>query len=483
MFLLRRVLFYLFVFIYCVSCPLIVWYALGYILKPGTEHGIAKTGLIYLSTLPSGAMVHVENKRFSEKTPTMIRGLLPADYRVVVSLKGYRPWARTVSVQAEKATVFDKILLLPREPRREKLSDEEFADLIPIESKRFLLLAKGPLLEDLFFYDLENRTLSPVTPHGFSFGDARLVSYSLVEGSENVLVHAQFGLWWGEEKFFWILPSRKIKIRDVTHLFREKPQLVDWDSRRPTQLFAWTNGVLSRLDLFSGAIYPKFMENVRAYGVSERKLYVVDEDSGFQKMDMDGKNSQLLEESASWAKTFLIDKDVYKIKILPKDHALFLSRGGQLLSDEPPYRLANEGVTGLEADPQSQKILVWGHNKLGIYDFSDESQGDKDFSESAEGVRWIIDKGKKIAQAFWAYDQSHVLFRDDSKVYLLELVENAVPEFREYLEVKKGSSVVYMEKSGKVYYLEKTTGQLYLDELVPKAELLFLKEKSGTHEF
>ncbi|MBI2095244.1 MAG: PEGA domain-containing protein [Candidatus Omnitrophica bacterium] len=482
MLLLRRSLYYFFFLVYCVACPLIILYALGYILKPGSEHGLAKTGLIYLATLPPGAVVHVENKRFLEKTPTMIRGLLPANYRVAVSLKGYRPWTRTIPVQAEKAAVFDNILLLPGEPRYERLLTEEFNDLIPAGSERFLLLAKGPLLEDLFLYDLEDETLSPAVPGDFSFGGARVVSHSSSAGGENLLVHAQSGPWWGEEKFFWIPLSHKTGISDVTRLFRDKPRLVDWDSRRPSQLFAWTDGVLNRLDVLSGAIYPKFMEGVRAYGLSEKKLYVVDEDDGFQKMDLEGKNREGLEEDAPWTREFLTEGGVYQIKIFAGDKALFLGRRGRLLSSESPHLLADEGVSGVEPDPASQKVLIWGRDRLGIFDFAGGARDRGGFfgtEPRGGGVRWVVERPGRIAQAFWVYEGSHVLFRDADRVYLLELAKNAPPGFHEYLEVKRGSSVVYMEKSGRVYYLEKTTGQLCRAEIVPKAEALFPKERAG----
>ena len=46
--LLRRIFFYLFTAIYVVACPMTILYALGYLVKPGTEKGIVKRGLIYI---------------------------------------------------------------------------------------------------------------------------------------------------------------------------------------------------------------------------------------------------------------------------------------------------------------------------------------------------------------------------------------------------------------------------------------------------
>lgn len=109
---LRKFLFYVFALIYMVLCPVLVLYSIGYILRPGTIDQLAKTGSIHLSSVPSGATVYLKNRRYNEKTPTTVQGLLPGDYDVKVSLKGYQSWRRVVSVRAEEAAAFDSIALI-----------------------------------------------------------------------------------------------------------------------------------------------------------------------------------------------------------------------------------------------------------------------------------------------------------------------------------------------------------------------------------
>ncbi len=92
---------------------MIVLYSLGYILRPGTVGELAKAGSIYLSSQPSGAIVYVNKRRFAEKTPATVQGLLPGTYKVKVVLKGYQPWEGIVPVRAEEASVFDDIVLYP----------------------------------------------------------------------------------------------------------------------------------------------------------------------------------------------------------------------------------------------------------------------------------------------------------------------------------------------------------------------------------
>src|SRR4051812_25026631 len=97
--LLRKILFYVFVAAYAIIGPLMVLYALGYIFRPGEEKGMVPTGLISLATEPSGATVYVGNKRYSKKTPAVVRNLLPGSYPVSIQMKGHRGWSSKVPVE------------------------------------------------------------------------------------------------------------------------------------------------------------------------------------------------------------------------------------------------------------------------------------------------------------------------------------------------------------------------------------------------
>ena len=443
-------------------CPLLILYSLGYILKPGTEHGIAKTGLIYLSTLPSGATVYLEDKRFTEKTPVFLQGLLPGKYRVTVFLKGYRPWIHTISVRAEQAAVFDKILLVPKEWNCQYLAEEEFDNLIPLNDRRYLLLTNGPLLEDFYFYDFRKKILSPLTPDDFRFDDAHVVSYLTARRSEQLLIDAQLGLW-GEEGFFWVDPSTKEKIKDITPFFADKPQFVDWDIRQPEKLFSFKNGTLSRVDLDSGEADPKFAESVRGYGLFGEKLYVLDQALGLQKMELDGKNREIIS-THPFGPELTDTKDFLRIKVFPKNKIFFIGRRGELWSNEFPNPLVPGGVLDMQQDPTTQKILVYREDSLGILE------------PKSASIRWLVLKAAKITQAFWVYGGSHVLFRDGDKVALIELAEHTAMEAQEFLQVKRGSSILYVEKSGRLYYLEKKSGRFCAIDLMSHHDRTFRSE-------
>ena len=100
---LRKVLFYFFFALYLILCPVIIFYAFGYILTPKFEEGFVKTGLIHIESLPDNAFLSISNRRYIEKTPATIRNLMAGAYDVKLTLDGYRPWARRTYVEPGKA--------------------------------------------------------------------------------------------------------------------------------------------------------------------------------------------------------------------------------------------------------------------------------------------------------------------------------------------------------------------------------------------
>jgi hypothetical protein len=408
--------------------------------------------------------VRVDKKRFAEKTPAVIRGLLPGNYRLDVSLKGHRPWTRTVPVRTERATVLDGVILLAEEGRRETLLADEFDDLIPLRNPRFFLLAKGPLLADLFVYEPETAALSPMVPEDFPFGGARVSSYSPAERGESVLFRTQLGLW-GEEKLFWVdLKHPAARIREVTRLLEARPESVDWDPRHPDGIFAWKEGVLARLDLASGAVHPGWMYDVRGYGFFDRKIYALRGDGLFQKVGADGEIEETLELAPPLEEALAAGGDFFKIRILSRDDAVFLGRNGSLWVNYPPYGLIGRGVAGIEPDPASRRAAVWRNDALGILERT----------RGKVRVDWVTQGARKIAQVFWVDGGSHLLFRDGGEVYLVKPPSRALPEMRpevrRCLRVKRGSSILFSEVSGKIYFVERDSGHFCAWNLLPKAE-------------
>ena len=96
---LRRIVFYIFLLIYCIVCPLLILRMKGFVFNPQT-HQLVKTGIIYVSTNPPGADVYLNNIKAHETTPTVIRDLLPNNYTLRLEFKDYQLWQNTIPLSA-----------------------------------------------------------------------------------------------------------------------------------------------------------------------------------------------------------------------------------------------------------------------------------------------------------------------------------------------------------------------------------------------
>ena len=471
MLILRRIIFYSFVLLYAVCCPLIVLYALGYTVKPGTDQGIIKSGLIYFSTAPPGASIFLSNRRASRRTPAILSDLTPGEYPVRVVLKKHKPWTAILPVEAGKATVLERVLLLPEDFKREILSSVAFEDLLSLSENRFFLLTRGKRAEDLLIYDWKEERFWPVLPVAFSIRSAEIRSVFRVEGGSAFILH--LGSDEGEQ-FLWVLPrGKETQVKDISKLLSGKPEQIAWDPEDHRFLFSFEGGYLSRMDMTSEHTEPNFLSAPRGYGLFNRKIYVLTQDPVFARMDLSGKKEKILLDDPVLGQSLFGSEGFYRIRPVTEDLILFLGRKGDLLANRLPYRFVNEGVHGIEPYPKLKRVLVWKENALGILDFSVERDQPRGF-ETGPKLVWVFKQGKEIEQAFWVYEGSHILFRDQNRVFLLELETYGKPRLNELFSVKEGSSIYYAEDTGEVFYLEEHTGYLSSLEVVPRREILLL---------
>jgi len=519
------VVFWLFTAAYLALCPLTILYALGYLFRPGAEGGLVKTGLIYLSTAPPGASVYLGNQRYTQRTPTVLRDLVPGDYPVKLVLKDHQPWMQTVPVEAERATVLERVLLLPTTRSQRVLLLGPFEQLIPIPGSRFLLLTYGPTTADVIVYDTRDDVSWPLLPMESSVRGARILSHVEVDDSPCVLfrVETREG-----EKFLWVeLRPEANRAEDLTPFIPETPQHVAWDPLDRRGFFALHNGQLNRVDLSAKAIYPDIAGAVLGFGTFEKSLYVLHNDGLLERMDVDGKHAEPLASETWVPRTHLGIKGPVQVVAMSEDNMMLWGARGELLTNRFPYQLAERGVQGMEVDPKREQALVWEKDALGIVRFS---QGLKD--EALEGfptLRWVFTpyhgeatpvpsatasgslaeesratarvttgrnegvvpessphvgtgstrgagftRGNRIEQAFWAYEGSHIVFHDADHVLLLEVETYGKPHLYDLLQVKRKSFVMYSDEAGTLYFLDAATGALASLEVLPKREVILL---------
>ena len=462
---LRKMLFGLFVMAYLIACPLTILHAFGYAFR----QGIVKTGLIALSTTPPGASVYLGNRRYTNKTPTILRGLLPGTYTVKLSLKHYKPWIQTVPVEAEKATALDKVILLPTQFHPDRVWPEPFDELIPIPGSQWFILTQGRRMADATLYDWKDSVQRPLIAADDPLADAIILSETVVRDSPTVLFRVETR---DGQKWLWLDLRRTEPISaDLTNLFVKTPLHVEWDPRLRHDVLSFQDGHLHRLDVASHALYPKFLNGVRGFGLFDRWLYVLTDNGKFVRIDRERPDTQVLWDDPRLARSLFGSRGFVQVKVFAEDVILFLGERGTLFANDPPVRLVEKGVRGLEWDPHQQRVVCWQKDRLGIVDFSHE--GTKESATPAiPTLHWVYRQGHDIVRAYWVYEGSHVLLQDGNRLFLLALETYGTPHLDELLDVKRHSAIAYAEESGTVYYLDPATGQLSSFPMLPKHELL-----------
>ena len=482
MLILRKILFYLFFLFYLLFCPFIILYALGIIFQPETKT-IEKTGIIHISTVPPQATVYINNLRFPEKTPTIIRNLPPGQYGIKLFLRNHLAWEHTLPVQVEKATTAENILLIPKIWKSQTVSVQPYQRLIPLAGQTFLILAKSNVLKDCYIYrwneglkqilhsqnllSKETQQLKPLLKEDNPYREAKLKKYFSIENSSVILLLAEFE---GEQKFLWIdLKPDPPFIRDITDLFISAPESILWDPKDPKIIFSFQKYSLNRLDVESKGIYPKITEEVRGFNLFNRQLYVWTQDNTLKRLDYEAANPQVLLKILQPNRPLWKEAEKIQLEVLKENRYLLLSRQGAFISNEFLNRVVDQDVNGIRFDENRKRLLIWTNNKLGILDFSKDGHSENQEGDTRDEPRitWLVTDARKIEQAFWVNKEACILYQDNDQVFIIEtkVFGNTPPS--KITEIKNNSAIGYSDSLGTVFYLHQTTGQLSAIEILP----------------
>ena len=141
----RRTIFYIFLVIFLILTPAIIFYALGYSLDL-EKRTIVATGGIYLKSMPSGADIYIDNKS-SGKTTKFIKHLLPKIYDLKITKTDFYPWEKKLTVEAELVAKATNILLIPSNPKisLKATESEEYLSFINPDKEELYYISKNNL--------------------------------------------------------------------------------------------------------------------------------------------------------------------------------------------------------------------------------------------------------------------------------------------------------------------------------------------------
>ena len=461
---LRRILFYVFLVLYLVAAPLTILYSLGYIVRPGHEHGFVKSGLIALGTTPPGGRVFVGHSRYSRRTPTVIRDLLPGAYNVRITLPGHQAWNGVVRVEAEKATRLDELILLPQDLAPVVLDEGPFVDLIPAPLPDLLLLNRGDRLDEQLVYDADDEQLRPLLSTNPVGPSALLRRSHRVDESPRTLLEVEAE---GRTHYLWCRLDKREEAEDISALLPEPPDAVTWDRRSDDELFARHGTGVSRLDLDDRAIYPGILSHVLSLGVYRDHLYALDQSNRFFRANREGRNSERVGKAPSEVRTFWGSRTGYALHFVDDELVLFEGDEGELYANQEPHLLVERNAHGLQPHPRDRRLLVWDRRRLGWIDLTRETG----IRELTPRVSWLYENAQPIQHAAWVHDGTHIVYSAGGQLYLLALEPGGGPPARALAPCHDHLPFVFSERSGRLYYLD-AARRLNALRILPGRDLL-----------
>jgi hypothetical protein len=180
---------------------------------------------------------------------------------------------------------------------------------------------------------------------------------------------------------------------------------------------------------------------------------------------MKTKKREILADDSSLAKNLFNHSDFYRIFVEENGIILFLGTEEDLITNISPYRIASDNVIGFRFHPDKNLLLYWSKKAIQLVDFSLPS--DTTFFGEKFHVRSVYEKGGRINQCFWAYEDSHILFHDAGTIYLLEIEPQGENHVESLCEVPKDSHVFYDPKEHTLYYLDTENNMLKKVQIFP----------------
>ncbi|MEK7094649.1 MAG: PEGA domain-containing protein [Patescibacteria group bacterium] len=109
----RRVIFALYSGLFIVLSPIFLAYTAGIRWTPAL--GFVKTGTFYVASTPSGAKISVNGKNTGEKTPSVLKHILPGTYDIALEKDNAITWSKKLPIRSGETTFVNDAYLFKKD--------------------------------------------------------------------------------------------------------------------------------------------------------------------------------------------------------------------------------------------------------------------------------------------------------------------------------------------------------------------------------
>lgn len=473
----RRVFFLGALFIFMTVAPVLILGASGY-RYDFQGQALVPTGTLLLKSVPEGAKIHINRREETDRTPAEIQGLLPSRYLLEVNSEDFRPWRKEVEIQANRMTVEDRILLIPKRIPFSSVSAKEIRTFAVSPDGRKLIYVHRKSAEEaesLWLFDLERgeeRLLFPEADQtgALSAEDSIDRLFWLADGRG-----AAFSVSSSRSKRYFILAVREAEERDRPFEWTP-PERGEVDHWKGTQsglhLFFMQGESLYRADYETRSIAQVTPDRVQGYTLLENFLYFVAASPPvlFRQDLVTGERTLLaklpIEPVESKIPERLVVSPQGKIALIDRHHILWL------IDDIPsavPLPVAS-GVQTVLFNGDGQRLLYQTKQGIFIYHLEEgKSLGGREAGSFETAVR----RKESVIAPVWYSDQFHILYGVGDTVYITEIGGQAPPNTDPLFRIPgEAPQFVYHDNDQLTFLFRKRLYQADLSFGRPRSTLL-----------
>jgi hypothetical protein len=140
----RRILVLLFLIVFAISAPVLIFYAAGYRYNTRLRR-IEQLGLLYVTTVPNGSKLSIDGQSYDVEEELVIDDLRAGSYDVAITKDGYHSWEKRLDVvQGRASFIRDLLLFKDAEAEPRELFIEPLA--IVAKTPAWVIFGKGKYL-------------------------------------------------------------------------------------------------------------------------------------------------------------------------------------------------------------------------------------------------------------------------------------------------------------------------------------------------
>ena len=439
----RRIIYISFFIIFFLLSALIVLYTAGYYYHFKKDK-FQKSGGILLEFRPKEIDVYIQGKKRSTtgffENSFKAANLLPGEYDISLTKKGYHPWQKKLTVESEKINFIKNIVLFKANSKPNLIFEGPMEGAVPFPKKeKIFFIEKMDDLINLKIYDeisgetvniapLKTTSTAAIIPK-FSFNEKRL---SFNFNKKNYL----FNL--GKDELI-ILEKKLPQLSAI--------KTVQWSQTSDDAVYILNDNEIYQLNLRDYAldklISKKSGENIsiRDFSVIGNKVYLIysGESSSFlEERGKDGKDPILLRSNISQNFKFIASPRPY-ITLLDKDSE----------------NLMVINVTNREIIFQDSANEIFWSNKLSDDNYKIAYNNDFEIYtyDINANEKILINRHSKIVDKIsWYPDYNHLTFAYNNSINITDIDKNNKKSWHTLLNAGQIKNIITSYDGKKIYF-------------------------------